>query len=143
MGAHDQASTPPPPPDRLVSIDALRGFDMFWIIGGDTLLRALAHGADWPFKGWIDEVSVWKRALSDTEVAALYQPTPSKVSTASGLVAHWSFDEAGGSTALTAPAMRRRRAKGSAGCGPLVRRGRSPADQEKRWPQARHRVSGA
>ncbi|MDR3639350.1 MAG: DUF5009 domain-containing protein [Isosphaeraceae bacterium] len=28
--------------DRLLSIDALRGFDMFWIVGGDQLARALA-----------------------------------------------------------------------------------------------------
>jgi predicted acyltransferase len=32
------------PEERLLSIDALRGFDMFWIIGGDRLARALA---DW------------------------------------------------------------------------------------------------
>ena len=31
----------PPRPERLLSIDALRGFDMFWIIGGDDLARAL------------------------------------------------------------------------------------------------------
>ena len=30
------------PSTRLMSLDALRGFDMFWIIGGDHLLRALA-----------------------------------------------------------------------------------------------------
>jgi predicted acyltransferase len=29
-------------PDRLTSIDALRGFDMFWIVGGDDIARALA-----------------------------------------------------------------------------------------------------
>jgi predicted acyltransferase len=28
-------------PDRLLSIDALRGFDMFWIVGGDSLARAI------------------------------------------------------------------------------------------------------
>jgi predicted acyltransferase len=55
VGTQDQASTTPPSPDRLLSIDALRGFDMFWIIGGDTLARALAHWADWPFKVLIDE----------------------------------------------------------------------------------------
>jgi predicted acyltransferase len=38
----------PPPeaprkPERLVSIDALRGFDMFWIMGGDALARALCR----------------------------------------------------------------------------------------------------
>src|SRR2546421_1392374 len=26
---------------RLMSIDALRGFDMFWIMGGDTVIRSL------------------------------------------------------------------------------------------------------
>jgi predicted acyltransferase len=29
------------PPRRLASLDALRGFDMFWIIGADALFRAL------------------------------------------------------------------------------------------------------
>jgi predicted acyltransferase len=29
------------PPDRLTSIDALRGFDMFWIVGGDRVARVL------------------------------------------------------------------------------------------------------
>jgi predicted acyltransferase len=28
---------------RLLSLDALRGFDMFWIIGGEELIRALAN----------------------------------------------------------------------------------------------------
>jgi predicted acyltransferase len=37
----------------LLSIDALRGFDMFWIIGGEELAVALAKWADWSFK---DEV---------------------------------------------------------------------------------------
>lgn len=31
----------PPPAERLTSIDALRGFDMFWIVGGDAAARAL------------------------------------------------------------------------------------------------------
>src|SRR5580704_5261549 len=30
------------PSARLWSLDALRGFDMFWIIGGEDLIRALA-----------------------------------------------------------------------------------------------------
>ena len=29
------------PGSRLMSMDALRGFDMFWIIGGDSLVYAL------------------------------------------------------------------------------------------------------
>lgn len=31
----------PPPSPRLVSLDALRGFDMFWILGADALVLAL------------------------------------------------------------------------------------------------------
>src|SRR5262245_52330766 len=33
---------------RLMSLDALRGFDMFWIIGGDELVRSLAKYYDTP-----------------------------------------------------------------------------------------------
>ena len=42
------ASVPPPPPSRLVSIDALRGFTMIWIVGADALadaFRGLDGGA--------------------------------------------------------------------------------------------------
>jgi predicted acyltransferase len=31
------------PASRLVSVDALRGFDMFWILGADALIRALGR----------------------------------------------------------------------------------------------------
>src|SRR5580692_11342391 len=43
----DEAESKPEttPSPRLLSIDALRGFDMFWIIGGDDVARAL--GAWW------------------------------------------------------------------------------------------------
>ena len=36
-------NTPPSPPEsqRLASLDALRGFDMFWILGADSLVYAL------------------------------------------------------------------------------------------------------
>ncbi len=40
---------------RLWSIDALRGFDMFWIVGGEEVIRSLAKWADWPFRKVIDE----------------------------------------------------------------------------------------
>ena len=33
-------------PSRLMSLDALRGFDMFWIIGADALVRALDRMGD-------------------------------------------------------------------------------------------------
>src|SRR5262249_49166897 len=35
--------------ERIQSIDALRGFDMFWIIGGDALFRAIGKwsGTTW------------------------------------------------------------------------------------------------
>jgi predicted acyltransferase len=34
--------------ERVMSIDALRGFDMFWIIGGDEIARALGKWWDTP-----------------------------------------------------------------------------------------------
>ena len=38
---------PPPPATRLVSLDALRGFDMFWILGADSLVVALGALSHW------------------------------------------------------------------------------------------------
>jgi predicted acyltransferase len=35
-------SSPASTGGRLMSLDALRGFDMFWILGGDAIMRALA-----------------------------------------------------------------------------------------------------
>jgi predicted acyltransferase len=37
-----------PRPERLTSIDALRGFDMFWIVGGDSVAQALGKWWDTP-----------------------------------------------------------------------------------------------
>ncbi len=37
-------------PERLHSLDVLRGFDMFWIIGGDALFAAAASATGW---GWL------------------------------------------------------------------------------------------
>jgi predicted acyltransferase len=36
---------------RVLSIDALRGFDMFWIIGGDTFFTALLGASGWAAAG--------------------------------------------------------------------------------------------
>lgn len=38
---------------RLISLDALRGFDMFWIIGGEHIIHALAELTGWPALNWI------------------------------------------------------------------------------------------
>jgi len=37
-------------PERLRSLDALRGFDMLWIIGGERVIRELAKLTEW---GWM------------------------------------------------------------------------------------------
>ncbi|MEK7685911.1 MAG: heparan-alpha-glucosaminide N-acetyltransferase domain-containing protein [Verrucomicrobiota bacterium] len=42
-------SAPKPASRRLMSLDALRGFDMFWIIGADSLVQALRRMND----GWL------------------------------------------------------------------------------------------
>jgi len=43
---------------RLASLDALRGFDMFWIIGGDRLFHALAEYTDWGPLGYLSKVQL-------------------------------------------------------------------------------------
>jgi predicted acyltransferase len=37
---------------RLHSLDALRGFDMFWIMGGESIFIGLATLTGWPFFKW-------------------------------------------------------------------------------------------
>lgn len=41
--------------ERLVSIDALRGFDMFWIVGGEGLAEAIANWLGGPTKTFVQE----------------------------------------------------------------------------------------
>jgi predicted acyltransferase len=41
-----------PQPKRLYSLDALRGFDMFWIMGGEGIFIALASLTGWPVLKW-------------------------------------------------------------------------------------------
>ncbi len=38
--------------DRLLSLDALRGFDMLWIAGGEYFIISLAALTGWPFLQW-------------------------------------------------------------------------------------------
>jgi len=38
--------------DRLMSLDALRGFDMFWIIGGGAIFETLAKYTNWSPLNW-------------------------------------------------------------------------------------------
>ena len=42
-----------PKSERLRSLDALRGFDMFWIVGGEVLVHKLAHYTQWPWMNWL------------------------------------------------------------------------------------------
>jgi len=51
---------------RLLSLDALRGFDMFWIIGGDALFRSLAEVTGW---GW---ARAWAAQLEHVEWAGFH-----------------------------------------------------------------------
>ena len=40
---------------RLYSLDALRGFDMFWIMGGEGIFTGLAALTGWPVFVWWSE----------------------------------------------------------------------------------------
>ena len=42
---------------RLTSLDALRGFDMFWIVGGTGLVAALAEATNWRLFHWMETQS--------------------------------------------------------------------------------------
>ena len=44
----------PKQPERLQSLDVLRGFDMLWIIGGGSLIVALAEATKW---GWLQVIA--------------------------------------------------------------------------------------
>ena len=46
--------TPAPKTERLLSLDALRGFDLFWIVGGHGILLALFKLTEWGWLGAID-----------------------------------------------------------------------------------------
>jgi predicted acyltransferase len=46
--APPKPSTAPVSTPRLLSVDALRGFDMFWILGGDTFMQAFGRMSDKP-----------------------------------------------------------------------------------------------
>jgi predicted acyltransferase len=49
-----QATQPPQPSnERLLSLDALRGFDMFWIIGGKGIALAAAELTGWSGLVWL------------------------------------------------------------------------------------------
>src|SRR5438067_8036552 len=48
------ASDSPAPTGRLLSLDVLRGFNMFWIIGGADLLSEIAKYVKQP---WLDPIS--------------------------------------------------------------------------------------
>ena len=58
--------SPAPAKHRLLSLDALRGFDMFWIIGGDALFRSLAEVTNW---GW---ARAWAVQLEHAEWAGFH-----------------------------------------------------------------------
>ena len=45
-------NTTKPAPSRLYSLDALRGFDMFWIMGGESIFAGLAALTGWPVLKW-------------------------------------------------------------------------------------------
>jgi predicted acyltransferase len=53
IGDSQQPDGPPPADQRLLSMDALRGFDMFWIIGGESIARAAAQLTGWAWLVWL------------------------------------------------------------------------------------------
>jgi len=57
MGRSTSGNTGTPagmPPQRVMSVDALRGFDMFWIIGGGPLVKEFCKLFANPLPPWLD-----------------------------------------------------------------------------------------
>jgi len=52
--AQAAASISEPVKDRVLSVDVLRGFDMFWIVGGDTFFHALFLLLGGKVEQWLD-----------------------------------------------------------------------------------------
>lgn len=55
MGRADTSGAGAAGSGRIISIDALRGFDMFWIIGGDVLFKRLARAGDWAVRRQVEQ----------------------------------------------------------------------------------------
>jgi predicted acyltransferase len=55
MGDNRQLDTSLHRDQRLMSLDALRGFDMFWIIGGVSILKAAAELTAWSWLVWLSD----------------------------------------------------------------------------------------
>lgn len=59
MSKHQHQTTPLDTPlgptggQRLYSLDALRGFDMFWIMGAEEIFNTWAKATNWPALNWI------------------------------------------------------------------------------------------
>lgn len=46
-------ATPASSSPRILAVDALRGFDMIWIIGGKKIVKGLDSAVDTPFTNWL------------------------------------------------------------------------------------------
>ena len=55
--------------ERLLSLDTLRGFDMFWIIGGGALLSSLANATGW---NWLEVTAHFVHSHSQWEGFSFY-----------------------------------------------------------------------
>src|SRR5437773_9955028 len=55
MNSHPASDTPvsKPASQRLMSLDALRGFDMFWIVGAEEIVHALHRASPGGVAGWM------------------------------------------------------------------------------------------
>ena len=59
----------PAPPERLTSLDALRGFDMLWIIGGDLVLLRLAEWVGLPSRNWWLPLQFQQQSANEAAIA--------------------------------------------------------------------------
>lgn len=53
LASYRITTTPASPSQRVLAVDALRGFDMIWIIGGKKIVKGLDGAVDSPFTNWL------------------------------------------------------------------------------------------
>lgn len=93
----DDSQTNPPIrysiPSKLVPVSAIKSNGAL-LVGADSLIGLGADGAY--FQGDIDDLQIWNRALSATEMSSLRNRIPD--ATLPGLVGLWKFEETGTQT---------------------------------------------
>ena len=88
--------------DGILKAEEIDSFSTFNNNDNDLIFGSSeeVHSAISPFKGRIDDLRIYNRILSEDEIKSLYNEVSHAITASASLVAHWRFDETGGTTAF-------------------------------------------